>query len=57
MKLFYPEHRRALETFYEAEADSYAGLLESPAGSFEKELGAAEVLRTLIAGEELGASG
>jgi hypothetical protein len=57
LKLFYPEHRRALETFYEAEADSYAGLLESPAGSFEKELGAAEVLRTLIAGEELGASG
>ena len=38
MKLFYPEHRRALEVFYEKEADNYSGLLESLAGTLEKEV-------------------
>jgi len=38
LKLFYPEHRRALEVFYEKEADNYSGLLESLAGTLEKEV-------------------
>ncbi|MDA4135883.1 MAG: acyl-CoA dehydrogenase family protein [Thaumarchaeota archaeon] len=38
MRLFYPEHRKAVEVFYQKEHESYAGLLESLSAVLEKDV-------------------